>query len=240
MLLRAENIQKTYFRNTGSSNYFYAVFPLNMEISAETVTVLTGRSGSGKTTLLNMLSGILQPTEGKVRLDDTDLYSLKDTALSRFRNERIGVIPQARSAVDTLTVEENILLPAKLYGKPARAEEARQWMETFEITHLAKALPKELSGGELRRTAIIRALVQDPDILLADEPTGDLDDENTDKVLSALHAFAHQRKKAVFIVTHENDAMKYADRIFKMEKGQIFPFAASGSPETRAAGSCVG
>ena len=89
------------------------------------------------------------------------------------------------------------------------------------IDSLADAMPRELSGGELRRMAIIRAIVQNPDILFADEPTGDLDDENTDKVLSALYSFAHDQKKAVFIVTHENDALKYVDRLFKMEKGRI-------------------
>ena len=221
MILKADNISKTFFRNTGSANYFYAVSPVSLEVPSESVTVLTGRSGSGKTTLLNMLAGILEPTEGKVLLDDTDLYSLKDDTLSRFRNERIGVVPQGRSAVDTLTVMENILLPAKLYGKNASAEEARQRMEDFDIDHLADAMPRELSGGELRRMAIIRAIVQDPDMLFADEPTGDLDDENTVKVLSALYSFAHDRKKAVFIVTHENDALKYADRVFRMEKGRI-------------------
>ena len=216
MLLRADNISKTFFRNTDNS-------PLNLEIPPETVTVLMGRSGSGKTTLLNMLSGILQPSEGKVWMDNTDLYSLTDMELSRLRNERLGVIPQARSAVDSLTVRENILLPAKLYGKPVPAKEAGYWMKEFEIDHLANAMPKELSGGELRRMAIVRAILQNPDVLLADEPTGDLDDENTDKVLSALYALAHQENKAVFMVTHENDAFKYADRILRMEKGQIFP-----------------
>ena len=237
MLLRADDISKTFFRNTGNSNYFFAVSPLRLEIHPETGAVLTGRSGSGKTTLLNMLSGILKPSEGKVLLDNTDLYSLKDTALSSLRNERLGVIPQARSAVDTLTVIENILLPAKLYGKAVPAEKAGCWMEKLEIDHLANALPKELSGGELRRMAIIRAIVQDPDVLFADEPTGDLDDENTEKVLSALHSFAHQENKAVFIVTHENDAVKYADRLFRMEKGQIFPLekneAADGQLPTK-------
>ena len=150
MILKADNISKTFFRNTGSANYFYAVSSLSLEVPSGSVTVLTGRSGSGKTTLLNMLAGILEPTEGKVLLDDTDLYSLKDDELSRFRNKRIGVVPQGRSAVDTLTVMENILLPAKLYEKTAPAEEARQRMDDFEIDHLADAMPRELSGGELR------------------------------------------------------------------------------------------
>lgn len=221
MKLKADNISKTYFRNTAGSNYFYAVSPVSLEISSGTVTVLMGRSGSGKTTLLNMLAGILEPDEGKVWLDDTDLYSLNDAELSRFRNGKIGVVPQARSAVDTLTVRENILLPSKLYKKPVAEEETAYWMESFEIEHLANAMPKELSGGELRRMAVIRAMIQNPDILLADEPTGDLDEENTEKVLSALQTCAHEKKKAVFIVTHDNDVLNYADRLLVMEKGQM-------------------
>ena len=102
MKLTADHISKTYFRGSGGSNYFYAVSPVHLEINPGTVTVLTGRSGSGKTTLLNMLAGILEPSEGKVLLDDTDLYGLKDAELSRLRNERIGIVPQARSAADTL------------------------------------------------------------------------------------------------------------------------------------------
>ena len=221
MLLRAKNISKTFFRNTGSANYFYAVYPVSLDLPAGTVTVLTGRSGSGKTTLLNMLAGLLPPAEGKVLLDGTDLYGLEDAAASRFRNERTGVIPQARSAVDTLTVMENILLPAKLYGRAAPLEEAGRRMEEFGISHLADAMPKELSGGELRRMAIARAMVTDPDVLFADEPTGDLDDENTEIVLSALASYAHRREKAVLIVSHESAALNCADRLFRMEKGRL-------------------
>ncbi len=226
MELRADQISKTFFRSTAGANYFFAVSPLSLQISSGTVTVLMGRSGSGKTTLLNMLSGILEPSEGKVWLDDTDLYSLDDRQLSRLRNGRIGIVPQARSALDALTVMENIQLPLKLYGSQAPEEEVSHWMELFGIEHLANAMPGELSGGELRRVAIIRALVQKPDILFADEPTGDLDDENTEKVLSVLRDYARQNQKAVFIVTHENDAQQYADRLLRMEKGQIFPVDA--------------
>ena len=221
MAVKAENIARRYFRKTGGANYFYAVKPLSLEIEAGEVAVLTGRSGSGKTTLLNMLSGLLAPTEGKVWIDDTDLYSLDDRALSRLRGERIGVVPQGRSAIDTLTVLENILLPAKLYGRPLPIEAASRWMERLDIANLRDARPAELSGGELRRMAIVRALAQSPDFLFADEPTGDLDDENTSLVLSAFRDYAHQQKKAVFVVTHENDALQYADRIYKMESGQF-------------------
>ncbi len=224
MAVKAEGIAKRYFRKTGGANYFYAVKPLNMEIGGGEVAVLTGRSGSGKTTLLNMLSGLLTPSEGRVWIGNTDLYSLDDKALSRLRGERIGVVPQGRSAIDTLTVLENILLPAKLYGKPLPVEAATQWMEKLGIAHLRDARPAALSGGELRRMAVVRALSQSPDILFADEPTGDLDDENTNLVLSAFRSYAHEQEKAVFVVTHENDALQYADIVYKMDGGQIiFP-----------------
>ena len=219
--MRAEHISKRYFRKTGSANYFYAVNPVDLEIRDGEMAVLMGRSGSGKTTLLNMLSGLLMPTEGNVWLGDTDLYSLDDKTLSRLRNEKIGVVPQGRSAVDTLTLLENILLPANLYNRSLPEKKAREWMEKLNIGHLADAYPAELSGGELRRMAIVRALVQDPDFLFADEPTGDLDDDNTGLVLSVLHAFAHERRKAVFVVTHENDALQYADAVYNMNNGQI-------------------
>lgn len=224
MAVKAESIAKRYFRKTGGANYFYAVKPASLEIAAGEVAVLTGRSGSGKTTLLHMLSGLLAPTEGKVWIDGTDLYGLDDRALSRLRGERIGVVPQGRSAIDTLTVLENILLPAKLYGRPLPIKAASQWMERLGIAPLRDVRPAALSGGELRRMAIVRALAQSPDILFADEPTGDLDDENTNLVLSAFRDYAHEQKKAVFVVTHENDALRYADAVYKMDGGQIiFP-----------------
>ena len=221
MLLRAENISKTFFRSSGSANYFYAVSPLSLEISPGTVTVLMGRSGSGKTTLLNMLSGLLEPSEGKVFLDETDLYSLKDAALSRLRNEKIGVVPQARSAVDTLTVLENILLPGSLYGRAPDMEAARRWMEALDIAALADARPAELSGGELRRVAIARALTQQPEALLADEPTGDLDDAGTRRVLEILKDAARERGAAVLIVSHDSEAASCADVMARMDGGVL-------------------
>ena len=221
MIIKAENLSKRYFRKTGSANYFYAVNPLNIRISSGEVAVLTGRSGSGKTTLLNMLSGMLVPTDGKVWIDDTDLYSLEDKPLSRLRNERIGVVPQGRSSIDSLTVLENILLPARMYRNPLPVKASLQWMERLGIVQLRDARPAELSGGELRRMAIARAMVQNPDILFADEPTGDLDDENTNLVLTVFHEFAHEQKKAVFVVTHENDASQYADIIYQMDGGSL-------------------
>ena len=221
MTVKAEGVSKRYFRKTGGANYFFAVRPVSLEIAPGGVIVLTGRSGSGKTTLLNMLSGLLAPTEGTVRYDGADLYALDDKARSRLRSGRIGIVPQGRSAIDTLTVLENILLPARLCGGALPQEAAARWMDRFGIAQLRDARPAELSGGELRRMAIARALAQEPEVLFADEPTGDLDDENTRLVLAAFRDYAHERNKAVFMVTHENDALLYADRAFRMDGGQI-------------------
>ena len=221
MHLRAENISKKYFRNTGHANWFYAVKPLSLNIISGGLTVLMGRSGSGKTTLLNILSGLLAPTEGKVWMDDTDIYSLDDKTLSYERSSRIGVSPQGRSSIDTLTVMENILLPAKLYGCSLPVDLALGWMERLGIRQLKDARPAELSGGELRRMTIVRALAQHPEILFADEPTGDLDDENTHLVLAVFRDYAHEQNKAVFVVTHENEALLYADQVYRMDNGSL-------------------
>ncbi len=220
MDIRAEGISRRYFRRTGEANYFEAVCRTDFTVETGKVTVLLGRSGSGKTTLLHMLAGLLTPTGGKIFLGDTDLYSLEDKALSEIRNKRIGVIPQGRSVIDTLTVLENILLPAALYGGESRGQEALEWMKKLDIAHLADSRPTELSGGELRRVAIVRALAGKPEVILADEPTGDLDDENTALVLSALRDAARDGA-AVLLVTHEGEAKQYADEVWRMNAGTL-------------------
>ena len=220
MQLRAENISRRYFRKHGEANFFEAVHPVSLTLESGEITVLNGKSGSGKTTLLNMLAGLLNPSEGKVCLNETDLYALEDKDLSRLRSEKIGVIPQGRSAVDTLTVYENILLPGILYGETPRTDEAEKWMEMLGISDLRNAMPAELSGGELRRMAIARTLTANPEVILADEPTGDLDSDNTAAVLTAFRQAA-KAGKTVLVVSHETDAEAYADRIYHMENGTI-------------------
>ena len=228
MLLKADKISKRYFRKKEGANNFYAVSETSFETSEGKVIVILGRSGSGKTTFLNMLSGLLSPTEGKVYLDNTDLYSLSDKELSRFRNEKISVIPQGRAVLDTLTVMENILLPATLYkngtGQSMSFEElknqAAELMKLLSIEHLADVKPAELSGGELRRVSITRALLNNPQLILADEPTGDLDDENTKIVLELLQKRAREGA-IVILVTHEDEARKYADAAYRMNAGVL-------------------
>lgn len=220
MTLKADAISKRYFRKTGEANFFEAVQTVSLTLTSGSLYVLVGRSGSGKTTLLHMLSGLLTPTEGKIIFDGTDLYSLPDKELSRLRNDKIAVVPQGRSAVDTLTILENILLPSVLYKDNDRTELARQWMKTLGISHLENARPAECSGGELRRMAIVRAMTTDSEIILADEPTGDLDDENTVLVLD-LFRKAAKSGKTVFLVTHETDALQFADFAWRMDGGLL-------------------
>lgn len=234
MALRAENISKRYFRASGTSNNFLAVQPADVAIPNGSLTLLIGRSGSGKTTLLNLLSGLLTPTTGKVFLDDIDLYGLPDEVLAQVRSRRIGVIPQSRAALDTLTVIENVLLPCMLHekgltkrqkmadGAHGAVERAERLLDRLGIGNLRDTMPGELSGGELRRMAIARGLVQKPDVILADEPTGDLDDENTKTVLDLLRDAANGGA-AVLLVTHETDALPYADAAFRMAGGALLP-----------------
>ena len=206
MILTAKELKKDFPRTGRSSNYFTAVQPLDLTLRSGEMIEITGRSGSGKSTLLNMLSGMLTPTSGKVLLDETDLYSLNEKNLSRLRNEKIGFIPQGHTALRSLTVLENVLLPSILYSKEYPPEErARDLLEKVGLTELLDAKPAELSGGELRRMAIARAMLMNPGILLADEPTAGLDTENIMAVLELLRKAAYDGM-AVLLVTHENEA----------------------------------
>ena len=170
MELIAEKVTREFVRPSGKTNRFFAVKETDFALQSGRLTVLMGRSGSGKTTLLNMLSGLLMPSSGRITADGKDLYAMPDKELSRFRCEHFGVIPQGQTAIHSLTVTENILLPFALYGDAPDEARARQLMERLDIADLANARPAELSGGELRRVAIARALVRKPSLIFADEP----------------------------------------------------------------------
>ncbi len=219
MKLKAVDIRKEFIRELRDTNVFEAVKPCNIEISEKEFIVVSGKSGSGKSTLLNMLSGILEPTSGEVLYDDKNIYSMKDEELSKFRNKHIGFIPQGKSAIMSLSVLENVMVPLSLYGERDE-EKALLLLEKFDIADLKDVMPDELSGGELRRMSIARALMRDPDVIFADEPTGDLDDENTRIVFEALRKTADEGT-AVFVVTHEEDGKSYSDRAYRMNSGEL-------------------
>lgn len=213
---------KRFFRKgRESAQYFDAVAPCDLGLAAGELVVLKGRSGSGKSTLLNMLAGLLEPSEGAVQLDGQDLYALDDDALSKLRNDRIGVIPQGHTALHSLTVVQNVTLPYLMYRSDDGVEaRAMDLLESLGIRDLADCFPSQLSGGEMRRMAVARALICEPDVILADEPTGDLDDENTENVLALLRGKA-DAGAAVLLVTHEQSADAHADRILRMDAGAL-------------------
>ena len=219
MLIRAEKLSKSYTKKGRSGRTVRALQETDITLEGGRLTVIFGRSGSGKTTLLNILSGLVRPTEGSVLCDGNDIFSLTDAELSRFRSRNIGYIPQGQSALSVLTVEENVLLPASLIGDEGAAE-AERLLEIVGLRELRNAYPNELSGGELRRLAVARALINKPAVVFADEPTNDLDDDNTRLVLELLKKTA-ANGTAVVMVTHEQCAAAYADVIYRMDGGVL-------------------
>lgn len=221
-IVRAENLRKQFFRKgRESARNFDAVAGVSLELSAGELVELVGRSGSGKSTLLNMIAGLAVPTEGSVILEGQDLYALNDAELSKVRNATYGVVPQGQTALYNLTVVQNVKLPYLMYRPDDGIDDrAMALLSTLGIADLAEAYPAELSGGEMRRMAIARALICNPKVVLADEPTGDLDDENTIVVLESLRSIA-DAGAAVLVVTHEQAAEQYADRILRMDAGSI-------------------
>lgn len=216
-ILVAQGVRKQYFRKgRDSARYFDAVPAMDLTLSSGELLEVVGRSGSGKTTLLSMLAGLLTPSEGTVLVDGQDLYALDDAARSKLRNKRFGVIPQGHTPLADLTVLQNVCLPYVLYHSADDVEQrAIELLAGLGIEGLSECYPNELSGGEMRRMAIARALICQPDVLFADEPTGDLDDQNTDIVLQTLRDAA-DAGAAVMLVTHEQAAAAYADRVVRM------------------------
>ncbi len=187
------------------------------------IGVLIGRSGSGKSTVLNLISGIDRPSEGTVRVNGTDLTALDEGARTRFRREHIGFIFQFFNLVPLLTVEENLLLPLELLGRAdARGRaHALALLGRVGLADRAHTYPDRLSGGEQQRVAVARALVHDPALVLADEPTGNLDADAAKVVLDLLDGLARELGKTVVMATHSREVIGVADRVFLIQQGQL-------------------
>jgi putative ABC transport system ATP-binding protein len=220
MLLEIQNLKKEYTRG---SRTFAALSEISMSIDASDFICLTGRSGSGKSTLLNIIAGILTPTEGEIIFEGENITAYSDNALSYLRNAKLGFIPQGQSVLDGFSVLDNILLPYRLYGRSGEIEpKAEALLSRVGIGHLRDVLPSRLSGGELRRVSIARSLINDPVLLIADEPTSDLDPITTEDVMT-LFSEIHREGTAILMVTHEMDVASYANRHFIMEDGRLRP-----------------
>lgn len=218
MLIRLENIYKTYFRK----NEFNAVDNISMNICEGDFVSIIGKSGSGKSTLLNLISGILTPTSGKIFIMEKEMTILDDLQRSILRNDVIGFIPQTPIMLSALTVFENICLPFYLYKRDGNPyDKAKCLLKDFGIETLKDSYPGELSGGELKRVATIRALINKPKLLLADEPTSNLDVQNTREMLKIFKEINTTHKVAIVLVTHEFDSLEYSKKVYTMSDGKL-------------------
>ena len=214
----ARGVTRTYGSGAGSVTALDAV---DLDISRGAFTAIMGPSGSGKSTLLHILAGLDVVDSGSILLDGTEITALGDDALTKLRREKIGFVFQSFNLLPMLTAEQNILLPLELAG--TRAD--RAWLETiasaFGITDRLSHLPSQLSGGQVQRVAISRALVPSPAVVFADEPTGNLDSRTTEEVLDFLRLSVDEFHQTVVMVTHERDAAERADRIITLADGRV-------------------
>ncbi|OCG25468.1 ABC transporter ATP-binding protein [Gilliamella sp. wkB108] len=219
MLLDVKNLRKDYTRGQQT---FPAVNNVSFSMEKNEFICIMGKSGSGKTTLLNMIAGLLTPTQGKITINGTDLFELDDRQVSAFRNQHIGYIPQGSSLLPNLSAIDNIRLPFYLTKRENQTclSYAQSLLEKAKISYLQDAYPANMSGGEMRRIAILRALICKPQIIIADEPTSDLDDESSEEIMQLLTEI-NQQGTALLIVTHDNDVARYSQKVMKMTAGKL-------------------
>lgn len=226
-LVELKDLTRTFIRR---GMPFDAVSHVNLTIAPGEFVAIVGRSGNGKSTLINMVAGLVRPTSGSVIVDGRNVAELNDRELSLLRNRAIGFVTQSQTLLANLNVLDNVMLPAVLYGDaPAESEDidaeraiqhARTLLERLDVADLADSYPRELSGGEMRRVSIARALMNTPKLLIADEPTGDLDQTSTDLVMRLLRERADDGT-AVLMVTHDPDALAWADTVYRMDAGVL-------------------
>jgi putative ABC transport system ATP-binding protein len=217
-ILRAEGLKKTYGKGDSKVN---ALRGVNLEVNKGEFVAIVGTSGSGKSTLLHMLGGLDRPTEGKVFIDDKDIFKLKDEALTILRRRKIGFVFQSFNLVPVLNVMENILLPQELDGAKVDKEHIDNIISMLGIKEQLHKLPTQLSGGQQQRVAIARALAGRPSVILADEPTGNLDSKTSQDVMSLFRVTADRFNQTIVMITHNTEIAQTADRIIRIEDGLI-------------------
>ncbi len=216
-MIKLINLSKTYH---GTGQPVKAVQNATVSLRNGEFISIVGHSGSGKSTLLSMVGGILRPDSGTVTIEDKDLWAYNDNERSRLRNEKFAFVYQFASLIPTLTAEENVLLPT-IFGGKATLADAERLLELVGLGDKAKRYPSELSGGEQQRVAIARAFINNPSVILADEPTGDLDEETETEVMKVFERINQERKVTIIMVTHNTDLASRASRRFRMKHGEI-------------------
>lgn len=214
--LEIKNLKKEYCRNDVS---FLAVNDVSLKINKGDFACITGHSGCGKSTLINLIAGLLTPSSGDILISGNSIINLNDKKISEYRNKKIGYILQDKSLLSNLTVLENIKLPFSLSEKNKEKEQyINELLSIMKIEHLKNSYPSLLSGGEAKRVEIIRALINNPDILLADEPTSNLDFENTKEIMELFKNIS-KNGTSILMVTHNLELKKYCNKQYNMEDG---------------------
>lgn len=217
-ILKTSNLKK-YYGN--GENLVKAIDNDNIDIKEGEFVAIVGKSGSGKSTLLHMMGGLDNPTEGKVYINDKDIFSLKEEKLAIFRRRNIGFIFQNFNLIPSLNVWENITLPVGLDGKEINKPFVTDIINSLGLESKVDALPNTLSGGQQQRVAIARALVARPTIILADEPTGNLDSKTSDEVMSLLKTMIKKYNQTLVMITHDETIAQMADRVIYIEDGKV-------------------
>lgn len=217
-ILSCKNLTKIY---GAGPNAVTALDHVTLSVESGEFVAIVGASGSGKSTLLHLLGGVDRPTEGEIRIEDTDISTLNEEALAAFRRRKVGLIYQFYNLIPTLTIRKNILLPVLLDGRRPDRERFDQIVTTLGLTDRLEHLPGELSGGQQQRAAIARSLICRPAILLADEPTGNLDRKNSRETMDLLKLSHRRFGQTVLLITHDEKLTLEADRILTMEDGRV-------------------
>ena len=217
-ILRCSHLTKTY---GSGSNTVTALDDVSLSLERGSFTAIVGASGSGKSTLLHMLGGVDRPTSGSIFIEDTDISTLSMEQLAVFRRRKVGLVYQFYNLIPTLNVRKNILLPVLLDNQKPDEERFRHLVSTLGLTDRLTHLPGELSGGQQQRTAIARSLIYHPAILLADEPTGNLDRKNSEETIELLKLSNRQYGQSVLLITHDEKTALKADRVITLEDGKI-------------------
>ena len=217
-ILRVENLTKIYGKG---ENEVIALDNVSFSVNKGEFVAIVGASGSGKSTLLHLMGGVDRPTSGKVFIDDKDIYSFNDDKLAIFRRRQVGLIYQFYNLIPILNVEENITLPLALDNRKVDPEVLNDLLKRLGLENRRNHLPNQLSGGQQQRTSIGRALITNPSIILADEPTGNLDSKASDEIVEILKRSNKELNQTIIMITHNMEIAKECDRIIKIEDGKI-------------------